>query len=63
MCVATAGQRFAKRIPAEANARNNRTSIATQRRGKHASPTIEAVFSVWYVPKGYKRTQPEDATK
>jgi hypothetical protein len=39
-------QRVAKHIPAEANARNNKTSIARQRRGKQSLSTIQAVFSV-----------------
>jgi hypothetical protein len=34
--------------------------IARQRTSKHASLTIVAVFSVWSVPKGYKRTQSEE---
>jgi hypothetical protein len=42
-----ARQRLSKHIPTGANAHNNRTSIDRQRRGKHASSTIEAVFSVW----------------
>jgi hypothetical protein len=33
---------------------NNRTSTATQRISEHASITIEAVFSAWYVQSGYK---------
>jgi hypothetical protein len=41
-----ARQRVAKHIPAEVNARNNRTSIAKQRRGKHSLSTTQAVFSV-----------------
>jgi hypothetical protein len=33
---------------------NNRvTSVAMQRRGKHASSTIEVVFSAWSVPRSY----------
>jgi hypothetical protein len=36
-----ARQRCAKHIPADENARNNRISIARQRRGKHAFATIE----------------------
>jgi hypothetical protein len=40
-----ATQRLGKHIPAEANARNNRTPTARQRISKHASLTIEAVFS------------------
>jgi hypothetical protein len=62
-CILIARQRLAKQIPAEANARNNRTSTARQRRGKHASSTKEAVFPVGSVPRGYKRTQSEDATE
>jgi hypothetical protein len=50
-----ARQRAAKRIPAEANARKNRTSIARQRRGKQVWVTIQAVFSVGFVQSGYKR--------
>jgi hypothetical protein len=34
--------------------RSNRTSIARQRISKHASLTIEAVFSAWSVQSGYK---------
>jgi hypothetical protein len=42
-----ARQRVAKHISTEANARNNRSSIVRQRRGKHAFKTIqEAVFSI-----------------
>jgi hypothetical protein len=41
-----ARQQVAKHIPAEANARNNKTPIARQRRGKQALTTIRAVFSV-----------------
>jgi hypothetical protein len=42
-----AKQRVAKHILAEANARNNRNSIAGQWCGKHAFATIEgAVFSM-----------------
>jgi hypothetical protein len=33
------------------------TYIARQRISKHASLTIESVFSVWSVPRSYKRTQ------
>jgi hypothetical protein len=49
-----ARQRVGKHIPAGANARNNRTSIARQRISKHASITIETVFSAWSVQSGYK---------
>jgi hypothetical protein len=44
-----ARQRVAKHIPAEGNARNNRTSIARQRRGKHAFATIEEVVFYSYM--------------
>jgi hypothetical protein len=47
-------QRHGKHIPAGANARSNRTSIARQRINKHASLTIEAVFSACPVQSGYK---------
>jgi hypothetical protein len=49
-----ARQRLGKHIPAGTNARNNKTSIARQRGSKHASITIEAVFSAWSVQNGYK---------
>jgi hypothetical protein len=49
-----ARQRLGKHIPAGANARRNRTSIARQRSSKHASLTIEAVVSAWSVLSGYK---------
>jgi hypothetical protein len=49
-----ARQRLGKHIPARANALNNRTSIARQRISKHASLTIEAVFSTWSVESDYK---------
>jgi hypothetical protein len=39
-----ARQRFAKHIPGEANAPNNRGSIAMHRRGKQALPRIQAIF-------------------
>jgi hypothetical protein len=38
-------QQLGKHIPAEANARNTKTSIARQRIRKHALLTIEAVLS------------------
>jgi hypothetical protein len=49
-----ARQRLGKRVPAGDNANNNRTSIATQRISKHASLTIEAVFSAWSVQSSYR---------
>jgi hypothetical protein len=49
-----AKQRLGKHIPAEANARNNRTSIARQRISKHYSLSIEIVFSAWSVQRIYK---------
>jgi hypothetical protein len=51
-----ARQRVAKHIPAEADARNNR-SIARQRRGKQALSTIHAVFSLGFVQSGYKKIE------
>jgi hypothetical protein len=39
-----AWQRVANHIPAEANARNNRKSIARKRRGKQALSTLQVVF-------------------
>jgi hypothetical protein len=36
-----ARRRVGKHVPAESNARNNRTSIARQRSCKHVSLTIE----------------------
>jgi hypothetical protein len=62
-CILIATQQNAKHIPAEANIWNNRTSTARQRHNKHASSTIQAVFSVWSVPRGYKRTESEDMKK
>jgi hypothetical protein len=53
-CIPIARQRLGKRTPAGVNARNIRTSIARQRISKHASLTIEAVFSAWSVQSGYK---------
>jgi hypothetical protein len=52
--ISIARQRPGKHIPAGANARNNRTSIAKQRISKHATLTIEAVFSTWSVQSEYK---------
>jgi hypothetical protein len=52
-----ARQRVAKQIPAEANARNNRTSVARKRRGRQALSTIQAVFSVGSVQSSYKRVE------
>jgi hypothetical protein len=62
MCTLIARLPLATHITAEANVRNNRTSIARQRLGKDASSTIQALFSVWSVPSCYKRTQSEEAT-
>jgi hypothetical protein len=52
-----ARQRVAKHIPADANARNNRTSIAKELRCNQALSTIQAVFSVGSVQSGYKRVE------
>jgi hypothetical protein len=46
-----ARQRLGKHIPAGADERNNRTSIANKRISKHTYLTIEAVFSAWSVKK------------
>jgi hypothetical protein len=46
MCIPTARQRLGKHIPERANARNNIS--------KHASLTIDAVFSAWSMQRGYK---------
>jgi hypothetical protein len=49
-------QRVAKHIPAETNARNNRTSIAKQRHSKQIFSTIQTVFSVESAKSGYKKS-------
>jgi hypothetical protein len=48
-----ARQRVAKHIPAEANARNNRTFIARQRGGKRAFTTIEEAVFPMGPPRDY----------
>jgi hypothetical protein len=53
-CIPNARQRLGKQIPAGANTRNNKTSIAMQRISKHALLAIEYVFSEWFVQSGYK---------
>jgi hypothetical protein len=45
-CIPIARQRLGKHITAEANALNNRSSIAKQRISKHASLKTEADFCV-----------------
>jgi hypothetical protein len=45
-CIPIARQQLGTHIPARANARNNRTSVARQQISKHGSLTTEAVFSV-----------------
>jgi hypothetical protein len=45
-----------KHIPAGVNPRDNRMSIARQRHGKYAPSTIQAVFPVWSMQSGYKKT-------
>jgi hypothetical protein len=54
MRVPTAKQRLAKHIPAQADTRNNTTSIARQQINKNISLTIEAVFSAWSVQSDYE---------
>jgi hypothetical protein len=49
-----ARQQLGKHIPAGAKTLSNRASIARQRISKHASLTVEAVFSAWSVESDYK---------
>jgi hypothetical protein len=56
-CTPIARQRLDKHIHAEANGRNNRTSIAKQRISKHASLTIQTVFCVVRERWLYRRVQ------
>jgi hypothetical protein len=49
-----ARERLGKHNPVGEKARDNGTSITRQRISKHASLTILAVFSAWYVQNGYK---------
>jgi hypothetical protein len=54
-CIPIVRHPLGKHIPAGANARKNRTSIARQRINKQSSlVTMEAVFSTLYVQSGYK---------
>jgi hypothetical protein len=48
-----ARHRVAKHIPAEANARNNRTSTTRQRRCKHAFETTEEDMFSMCPPQDY----------
>jgi hypothetical protein len=48
-CIPNAKQRLGKQILAEADTPKSRTSIAMQRISKHASLTIESMFSEWSV--------------
>jgi hypothetical protein len=50
-------QRVTKHIPAEANAPNNKRSIARQRRGKQALSRIRDMFSVGSVQSRYMRVE------
>jgi hypothetical protein len=54
-CVPIARHRLGKHIPARANARKNRLSIARQPKSKQSSLTTVAVFSVRLVQNGYKK--------
>jgi hypothetical protein len=58
-----ARQRVDKHIPAEAKARNSRTYITRQLRGKQALSTIHAVFSVGSAQSGYKSRVPKLAVQ
>jgi hypothetical protein len=49
-------QRLGKYISAEAYARN-KTSVSRQGISKQAFSAMEAVFSAWSVPMGYKGTK------
>jgi hypothetical protein len=49
-----ARQQLGKHIHAQADARNNRMSIARQRNIKLAFIKIKTVFSAWSVKNGYK---------
>jgi hypothetical protein len=54
MCIPIVRQVLCKHIPEEANARDNRMSIARQRISNQASLTIEDVFSAWSAQSDYK---------
>jgi hypothetical protein len=54
MCMPIARQRLGKYVTERTNVRKNRTSIARQRISKHASLTMQAVFSVGSLQIGYK---------
>jgi hypothetical protein len=55
-CIPIARWRVGKHIPAEANARNNRTSVARERSSKHVSLTIEdGVFGEVSCPEDIRR--------
>jgi hypothetical protein len=47
-------RRLDKHLPAQANAGNNRASIARQRTSQHASLTEQALFSAWSIQSGYE---------
>jgi hypothetical protein len=51
-CIPIARQRLGKHIPVQANACNNRTSLARQWISKHTSLAIKAVFSAWSMQSG-----------
>jgi hypothetical protein len=51
-CIPIARQRLGKHIPAQANVSNSRASIVSQI-SKHASVSIDAVFSAPSVQSGY----------
>jgi hypothetical protein len=56
----TARQQLGKQLFAPARD-NNRESIVKQRRGKQTSSTIQTVFSVGSVQRGYKRSEFREA--
>jgi hypothetical protein len=54
LCIPIARQRLGKHIPAQANSINNMTFIASHRISKHASVTVEAVFTAGSLQSDYK---------
>jgi hypothetical protein len=60
MCIPIARQWLNKYIHTQANVHDNRMSVVRQQRGTHALSTVQAVFSVWPVQRGYKRTHSEE---
>jgi hypothetical protein len=53
-CIPIVRQRLGKHISAQAKSLNSRMSVTRKQMSKHASLTIEAVFSLGSVQRGYK---------